>query len=71
LIIKYTLTCKTAKAIKHIRKVFNLSSRAYQLGMKALVCGLWDGKSFIPTAFSVQIEHYKNLNKIMKKFGVS
>jgi hypothetical protein len=40
LIINDTLLCKTGKTIEHIRKVFDHCSRTYQLGMKALVCGL-------------------------------
>jgi hypothetical protein len=53
LIIDDTFLSKTGKTIEHIGKVFDHCSRTYQLGMKALVCCLWDGKSFIPTAFSL------------------
>jgi hypothetical protein len=53
LIIDDTLVCQMGKTIEHIGKVFDHCSRTYQLGMNALVCGLWDGKSFISTAFSV------------------
>ncbi len=42
LIIDDTLLCKTGKTIEHIGKVFDHCSRTYQLGMKALVCGLFD-----------------------------
>ncbi len=51
LIIDDTLLCKTGKTIEHIGKVFDHCSRIYQLGMRALVCGFWDGKSFTPTTF--------------------
>ena len=56
LIIDDTLLCKTGKTIEHIGKVFDHCSRIYQLGMRALVCGFWDGKSFILTTFSVHNE---------------
>ena len=66
LTIDDTLLSKTGKTIEHIGKVFDLCSRTYQLEMKALVCGLWDGKSFIPNAFlfitnlvKIEIEAYK------------
>ena len=42
LIIDDTLLCKTCKTIEHIEKVFDHCSRTYQLGMKVLVCNLWD-----------------------------
>jgi hypothetical protein len=66
LIIDDTWLCKTAKNIEHIGKVFDHCSRTYQLGMKALVCGFWDGKSFIPTAFPLHNEPGKNRNRSMK-----
>jgi hypothetical protein len=66
LIIDDTLLCKTGKTIEHIGKVFDHCSRTYQLGMKALVCGFWDGKSFIPTAFSLHNEPGKNRNRGLK-----
>jgi hypothetical protein len=37
--------------MEHIGKVFDHFSRTYQLGMRALVYGIWDGKSFISTTF--------------------
>jgi hypothetical protein len=66
LIIDYTLLCKTGKTIEHIGKVFDHCSRTYQLGMEALVCGLWDEISFIPTTFSVHNEPGKNRNRGLK-----
>ncbi len=66
LIIHDTLLCKTCKNIVHIGKVFDHCSRIYQLGMKALVCGFWDEKSFIPTTFSVPNEPGKNRNRGLK-----
>ncbi len=66
LIIDDTLLCKTGKTIEHIGKVVDHCSRTFQFGMKNLVCGLWERKSFIPTAFSVDIEPGKNRNRGMK-----
>ena len=34
--------------------------------MRALVCGFWEGKSFIPTAFSLHNATGKNRNRGMK-----
>jgi len=69
LIIDDTLLCKTCKTIEHIGKVFDHCSRNYQMGMKALVCGFWDGKSFIPTAFSLQSEPGKNRSMKYKELA--
>ncbi len=66
LIIDDILLGKTGKTIEHIGKVFDHCSRTYQLGMRALVFGLWDGKSFIPTAFSVHNEPGKKRNRGLK-----
>jgi Transposase DDE domain len=66
LILDDTLLCKTGKTIEQIGKVFDHCTRKYQLGMKALVCGFWDGKSFIPAEFTVHNEHGKNENRGLK-----
>jgi hypothetical protein len=66
LIIDDTLLYKTGKTIEQFGKVFDHCSRIYQLGMKALVCGFWDGKSFISTTFSVHNEPGKNRNRGLK-----
>lgn len=56
LILDDTLLSKTGKTIEQIGKVFDHCTGKYRLGMKALVCGFWDGKSFIPAAFTVHNE---------------
>ena len=66
LILDDTLLTKTGKTIEQIGKVFDHCSRKYELGMKAMTCGLWDGKSFIPLAFSLHNEPGKNKNRGMK-----
>jgi Transposase DDE domain len=66
LILDDTLLSKTGKTIEQIGKVFDHCSRKYQLGMKALTCGFWDGKSFIPLSFSLHNEPGKNKNRGMK-----
>ena len=57
LIIDDTLICKTGKTIEHTGKVFDHCSQTYQLGMKALIYGLWD--------------EIKNRNKDMKNMQLA
>jgi hypothetical protein len=71
MVIDDTLLCKTGKPIEHIRKVFDHCSRTYQLEMRAMVYSLWDGKSIIPTAFSVQNNPGKNRNRGIKNMELA
>lgn len=66
LILDDTLISKTGKTIEQIGKVFDHCSRKYELGIKALICGFWDGKSFIPIAFSAHNEPGKNGKRGLK-----
>lgn len=66
MILDDTLLSKSGKTIEQIGKVFDHCTRKYQLGMKALVCGFWDGKSFIPAAFTVHNEPGKKENRGLK-----
>ncbi len=66
LIMDDTLISKTGKTIEQIGKVFDHCSRKYELGRKALTCGFWDGKSFIPIAFSAHNEPGKNGKRGLK-----
>ena len=59
LIVDDTLSPKTGKTIEFIGKVYDHSKRTYQLGMKVLTLGFWDGKSFIPLDFSIHNEKGK------------
>lgn len=47
-------------------KLFDHCSGKYQLEMKAMTCGLWDGKGFVPLIFSLHNGPGKNKNRGMK-----
>ena len=57
---------KTGKNIELVGMVHDHSSQLYILGYKLLVCGFWDGCSFIPIDFSLHREkgnkHFKLIN---------
>ena len=57
---------KTGKNIEYIGMVHDHASNMYILGYKLLVCGFWDGGSFIPIDFSLHREkgrkHFKLIN---------
>lgn len=57
---------KSGFKIETIGKVFDHSSHKYLLGIKLLVLGLWDGKSFVPLDFSLHHEVGKNKNRGLK-----
>lgn len=57
---------KTGKKIEFIGKVFDHCLHSYQLGMKLLTLGWWDGKSFIPLDFSLHHEPGKKNNRGLK-----
>lgn len=55
---------KTGKSIEGIGYIHDHVSNMHILGFKLLVCGFWDGKSFIPIDFSLHREKRDNsLNK--------
>lgn len=56
LILDDSLLPKTGKAIEFIGKVYDHCTHKYQLGMKLLTLGFWDGTSFIPLDFSLHNE---------------
>ncbi len=56
MVLDDTLLAKTGKAMEFIGKVFDHCTHSYQLGMKVLTLGLWDGTSFIPLDFSIHNE---------------
>lgn len=60
LIIDDTTSPKSGKTIEFIGKVFDHTKHAYNLGLKVLMLGFWDGKSFIPLDFSIHNESGKN-----------
>lgn len=51
-----TLLEKTGKCIEKVSVTFDHVSKRYILGYKLLVCGFWDGESFIPLDFSLHRE---------------
>ena len=57
---------KTGKNIEYVGMVHDHASNMYILGYKLLVCGFWDGGSFIPIDFSLHREkgnkHFKLIN---------
>ena len=66
LICDDSLLEKRGSKIETIGKVFDHCSHKYILGLKLLVLGLWDGKSFIPLDFSIHNEPGKNKNRGLK-----
>ena len=61
---------KTGKSIENVSMVYDHASGMYILGYKLLVCGFWDGGSFIPIDFSLHREkgskHFKFINACKK-----
>jgi len=66
LICDDTLLEKSGFKMETIGKVFDHCSHKYLLGIKLLVLGLWDGKSFVPLDFSLHHEPGKNKNRGLK-----
>lgn len=50
---------KTGKTFEFIGRIFNHVSKKHLLGFKLLLLGYWDGKSLIPTDFSLHAEKGK------------
>lgn len=67
MVLDDTLLAKTGKAMEFIGKVFDHCTHSYQLGMKVLTLGLWDGTSFIPLDFSIHNEPGKKGLRGMSK----
>jgi hypothetical protein len=59
-IIDDTQFNKTGKMIEGIGKVYDHVSHKYELGIKLLLLGYWEGKSFLPIDFTVHNESGKN-----------
>jgi hypothetical protein len=66
LIVDDSILEKSGKKIEFIGKVFDHCTHTYQLGMKLLTLGFWDGKSFIPLDFSIHNEPGKEKNRGLK-----
>ncbi len=57
---------KTGKSIEGVGYIHDHVKDLYILGFKLLVCGFWDGKSFIPIDFSL---HREKQDSSLKKSG--
>ena len=62
-IVDDTFCEKTGRRIEMIGRVFDHGMHKYLLGLKILLLGYWDGKSFIPVDFSIHGEKGKNPDK--------
>ncbi len=60
-------TEKRGKKIEGVSKVHDHVTRRFILGYKLLVCGYWDGGSFIPIDFSLHRERGDKLDKARGK----
>jgi len=63
LIIDDTDLPKTGKKIEHISRIWSHTMQRSILGLKALVLGYWDSKSFIGLDFTIHNEKGKNKKK--------
>ena len=59
---------KTGEKIEGVSRIWSHVNHAYSLGFKGLFFGLWDGKSFLPTNFSL---HREKGTKSDKPFGLT
>lgn len=66
LIVDDTIIEKKGKTIEFIGKVYNHVAMKYEIGMKVLTLGYWDGKSLFPVDFSIHNEPGKLGNKGLK-----
>lgn len=67
LIVDDSLLPKSGKCIEFIGKVYDHCSHTYSIGMKLLVLGCWDGKSFMPLDFSLHNEPGKTKKRGLKE----
>lgn len=59
---------KTGKKTEKVSSTFDYVSMRYVLGYKLLVCGFWDGGSFIPLDFSFHREKGTKNEELIKIF---
>lgn len=67
LIIDDSLLPKSGKRIEFIGKVYDHCSHTYNLGIKLLTLGCFDGKSFMPLDFSLHNEPAKTKKRGLKE----
>lgn len=63
-----TLLKKTGRKIERVSMVHDHVSGICILGYKLLVCGFWDGESFIPVDFSLHRERGNKQEKYLKAY---
>lgn len=68
LIFDDTLLEKTGKGIEKISLTFDHVTKRYVLGYKLLLCGFWDGVSFIPLDFTIHREKGSRQDEINKQY---
>ncbi len=67
LIFDDTTIEKSGKKIEAVSKVHDHVTGRFVFGYKLLVCGYWDGDSFIPVDFSLHRERGSDLDKARRK----
>ena len=67
LIFDDTVLEKSGKKIEGVSKVHDHVTGRFVFGYKLLVCGYWDGDSFIPVDFSLHRERGSDLDKARRK----
>ena len=67
LIFDDTVTAKSGKKIEGVSKIHDHVTGRFVFGYKVLVCGYWDGNSFIPVDFSLHRERGSGLDKARDK----
>ena len=67
LIFDDSLLGKSGMKIEAVSRVHDHVTGRFILGYKLLVCGYWDGESFIPLDFSLHRERGKEFDKARKK----
>ena len=63
-----TFVEKTGKGIERVSVTYDHVSKRYILGFKILVCGFWDGESFIPLDFSIHRERGTRQEEISNQY---
>jgi hypothetical protein len=71
LVFDDTLIEKTGKKIEKVSIVNDHVSGKFIFGFKLLVCGFWDGDSFIPIDFTLHREKGKKQEKFIKEYQKS
>lgn len=68
LIFDDTVTGKSGQKIEGVSKIHDHVTGRFVFGYKVLVCGYWDGNSFVPIDFSLHRERGKGLDKARIKY---